>query len=635
MVDATPSNAGAQFKSAQRLQANGEFNRAIELYNKLLAIDPDVPEVLNNLGNALRDVGRLDDAVAIYRRALKIKPNFSAAYNNLGLAQGRMGSFGDALESYRHAVSVNPDFADAYNNEGNALVNLGRTGEAISSYRKAIALRTGFVEAQTNLGNALRDLGHLEEAFEWQKRACECNPRIPETYYNCGNVLLDLLRLDEAHDAYSRALKLRENYPRALVALARVMRLKAQFAEAEEACQRALRIEPKFAEALSFLGELKTDAGDFDDALELFGQAIERDPSLVAAWCGIARCRQIGPEDVQWRDAAQRLLSQSLPIRDEIALQYAVGKALNDCGEWEQAFVHYRRANELTRKCAARYDQAAFASEVKCVIDRYNRREITRLSAFGVESERPVFIVGMPRSGTTLAEQILASHPCVFGAGELSFWGEAAAKLTAKQAQSITGDEVARFSMQYLMQIEKLSPDAWRVVDKMPLNYLNLGLIHAALPRARIILMSRNAPDVCLSIYFQNFSVAHGYATDLNDLVHFYQQSIKVINYWRSALPDGILMEVPYENLVQDPEFWSRKMVEFIGLKWDARCLDFHKTRRMVITPSRWQVRQQASSDSIGRWRRYEQFVAPLMALVTDLGGTGCESGGSASTLGG
>ena len=618
MSGSTSNDAAELFRIALLLQSRGEFSKAIELYNNVLAIEPDVPEVHNNLGIALLESGRLDDAVVSYRRALLIKPDFAAAYNNLGTAQRRMGLLPDALESYSHAVSFIPEFADAHNNIGNVLRDLGKSSEAILSYQTAIALRAEFIEAHSNLGNLLRDLGRLDEALVSHKKACECNPKIAEAYYNCGNVLLDLLRLDEAQSAYFQALKLKANYPRALVALARVMRLQARSVESEAACQRALAIEPNFADALSFLGELKTDTGDFEDALELFRKAVNYQPNLVAAWCGIARCRQIGYEDVQWREAANRLLRQRLPIQEEIALQYAIGKVLNDCSEFEQAFKHYRRANELSRRCGAPYDHGAFASEVTGIMNRFTPQEIARLRAFGAASECPVFIVGMPRSGTTLAEQILASHPHIFGAGELAFWGEAATCLASRPIQSVTSDEVAKLAQRYLTQLESLSGTSRRVVDKMPLNYLNLGLIHAALPRARIIVMNRTPRDVCLSIYFQNFSISHGYATDLNDIAHFYRQFRRIMNYWKVVLPEGVLMEVQYEGLVHNLGWWSQKIVEFIGLEWDTRCLEFHKTRRTVITPSRWQVRQQVGSSGVDRWRRYEQFIGPLAALAVE-----------------
>jgi hypothetical protein len=246
-------------------------------------------------------------------------------------------------------------------------------------------------------------------------------------------------------------------------------------------------------------------------------------------------------------------------------------------------------------------------------------------------SERPVIIVGTPRSGTSLAEQILASHPAVFGAGELSFWNEAAAVFDSSASGVATeASMIAGFAQAYLRQLGELSPDARRVVDKMPTNFVILGLIHAALPNARIIHMRRNPIDTCLSIYFQNFSIAHAYASDLEDLAHYYSEYLRLMAHWHAVLPQGMLLDVSYEDLVSQPAASIRRMLEFVGLPWDGRCLDFHATKRTVITSSKWQVRQKISNAAVGRWRNYERFVGPLRRLLA------CEAreqqGGTAGT---
>ena len=213
------------------------------------------------------------------------------------------------------------------------------------------------------------------------------------------------------------------------------------------------------------------------------------------------------------------------------------------------------------------------------------------------------------RSGTSLAEQILASHPAVFGAGELTFWGRAS-------AIDLSDAALVGLSDGYLQLLRHLSADALKVVDKFPTNFLTLGLIHAALPQARIIHMHRNAIDTCLSIYFQHFEAANSYANDLDDLAHYYRQYRRIMQHWRSVLPPSVLLEVPYEGLVTDLQAWTRKMLDFISLPWDPRCLDFHRTERPVVTASRWQVRQRISTASVERWRNYQEFVGPLKSLL-------------------
>jgi hypothetical protein len=243
---------------------------------------------------------------------------------------------------------------------------------------------------------------------------------------------------------------------------------------------------------------------------------------------------------------------------------------------------------------------------------------LSRAAGAAIASERPVFVVGMPRSGTSLAEQMLASHPAVFGAGELPFWSNVSAHLESSTAggDAGAGGAIGGCGRDYLRLLDDLSPGAMRVVDKMPSNFLSLGLIHAALPNARIIHMRRNPIDTCLSIYFQNFDVAHSYASDLEDLAHYYTEYLRLMKHWGSLLPKQALMDVPYEGLVDDPEAWSRGMIEFIGLPWDSSCLDFHRTDRAVVTRSRWQVRQAISKSSVQRWHHYERFVGPLLKLL-------------------
>jgi hypothetical protein len=241
----------------------------------------------------------------------------------------------------------------------------------------------------------------------------------------------------------------------------------------------------------------------------------------------------------------------------------------------------------------------------------FDRNTLAALRPGGIASELPVFVVGMPRSGTSLTEQILASHPQVHGAGELLYWIFAADAERAATLEQRAGS-IAELGRAYLEGLATQAPDASRVVDKLPVNFRHIGLIHAALPGARFIHLERNPLDTCLSIYFQGFSAAHPYATDFGDLAHYYQEYRRLIAHWRAVLPPRTLLDVQYEDLVDNPEDWSRRMLAHIGLPWDSRCLEFHRTDRPVLTASNWQVRQPINKRSVERWRRYEQFIAPL-----------------------
>jgi tetratricopeptide (TPR) repeat protein len=322
-------------------------------------------------------------------------------------------------------------------------------------------------------------------------------------------------------------------------------------------------------------------------------------------------------DDSAWLEGTEALLATRLPLGQEISLRYALGKYFDDLKRYEEAFSNYRQANELTKRYGVGYDRAGQTERVDRVIGAFEAASIRQYQSRGDVSERPVFVVGMLRSGTSLTEQILASHPAVFGAGELPFWQTAfaayeAAELAGHQGASL----IPGMARDYTDHLTALSGDARRIIDKLPLNFMNLGLICAAFPRARIIHVRRHPIDTCLSIYFQYLSELHSYAHDLEDLAHYYGEYLRISRHWRTVLPRTTLLEVPYEGLIEDQEGWTRRMLDFIGLPWDARCLDFHQTDRSVITLSKWQVRQKIHAASAGRWRNYEKYVAPLRHLV-------------------
>ncbi|HEY4970797.1 MAG TPA: sulfotransferase, partial [Steroidobacteraceae bacterium] len=365
-------------------------------------------------------------------------------------------------------------------------------------------------------------------------------------------------------------------------------------------------------------GSLAIDHGRFDEAEDLLRKALAIDPELPEALASLATLRKMSPADSPWRDAAERVLARGLPVSHAINLHHALGKYYDDVDDRDAAFQHHRRGNELARHSRLRYDRAEMTQRVTRTLAAFDRDVFAAaLRSGGLGSERPVFVVGMPRSGTSLTEQILASHPEVHGAGELLYWIFAADAERAVTAEKRAAT-IAELGRAYLKGLATQAPDASRVVDKLPVNFRNIGLIHAALPGARFIHLERNPLDTCLSIYFQGFSAAHPYATDFGDLAHYYHEYRRLMAHWRAVLPPQTLLDVRYEGLVDDPEGWSRRMLAHIGLPWDPRCLEFHRTHRPVLTASNWQVRQPISKGSVDRWRRYERFIGPLREALGD-----------------
>ncbi|HXP26962.1 MAG TPA: tetratricopeptide repeat protein [Steroidobacteraceae bacterium] len=599
------------------LRARGRLDEAVSCHRRAIALKPDYAEAHNNLGSALRDSKRPDHAVASYRQAISIKPDFAMAHMNLGDTLLALGRLDEAAWSYRRVLHFRPDSVEAHNNLGNALRDSGRLEEAAASYRCAVAIRPDYAKLHNNLGNALLDLGRIEEAVASYSRALELEPDFAKAHSNLGSAFRELAKLDEAEASYRRALAIRADSSEILTNLGVVQRLQGRADEAEASLRRALSIDPGAAPTITSLAELYADRGQFAEAENLYKKAYAGHPESAQAWAGLAALRKMTSDDSAWIKEAQRIAQRPLRPRDEAHLRYAMGKFFDDVQDYEQAFVSYRRANEIAKAYSPPHDRQHLARTFEFTTRLYDREWLDRAKVTSNSSSRPIFIVGMPRSGTSLAEQILASHPAVFGAGELSFWKTASLQVGSAALESgFDGSVLAKLADEYLQLLTGLSLDASRVVDKMPANFAHLGMIHAALPNARFIHMRRNPIDTCLSIYFQNFHVAHSYANDLEDLAHYHHEYQLLMQHWRSILPPSAILEVPYEALVADQETWSRKMLDFVGLPWDPACIDFHQTNRRVSTFSKWQVRQKISKTSVERWRNYAPFVGPLMHLT-------------------
>ena len=513
--------------------------------------------------------------------------------------------------------AVNWADAAAHLKRGDALARDGRLHEAIASYQEALSVHAGLAEAHFNIGNALIDLGRPAEAVACYARVLSIHPESAEAHHNLGNAWRSQERLDQAIDSYRRALELQPDFAIAHASLGTALRLAGRSSEAEASFLRAQELTPDSAMVCAAMAELRADQGQITPAEKLYRRAIELDAQCAEAWVGLARLRKQTRDDANWLTEAQRVARSGLPIKKELLLRYAVGKALDDVGNHDLAFSNYRRANELNKRHMMPYDRPQVMQVVELIIKNQNAKWLQQAANDGVRSERPVFIVGMLRSGTTLVEQILASHPAVVGAGELPYWNAAMVDGGPDVlARGAHGHPLAELARRYLESLPAGSGDTRRVIDKTPGNFLHLGLIHAALPEARIIHMRRHPIDTCLSIYFQHLEAFHNYASDLEDLAHYYTQYQRLMQHWRSVLPASVFLEVAYEELVADTETCARRMLEFIGLPWHPQCLEFHKTERTVLTASKWQVRGAINNSAVGRWRAYQKFLAPLLGLI-------------------
>jgi tetratricopeptide (TPR) repeat protein len=488
--------------------------------------------------------------------------------------------------------------------------------EAVARLEEVLAIKPRHALANANLGAAFVNLGRYVEADQALRRAMALDPNFGGAYLNLGNLLQLRGEFAASVDVLRRGVKKDPRNPEMLVCLGFALGVRREIKEAKGCFERALRLQPRNASALCGAGWVAGIEGRFDEAEKSYRSALEVDPHKVAAWAWLAHLRRMTPADKDWLEGVERTLASGVPPVEESRLRFAMGKYFDDTGEYPRAFEQFKRGNELFKKAVDPYDREARAKFVDDMTRVYSAQRLAQPPQGACESVRPIFVTGMPRSGTSLVEQIIASHPDAVGAGELDYWSEAA----HRHGQAVRSDVpdalmAKRLADEYLRRLAGYSTDAKRVVDKSTFNSSHLGLIHAALPKAHIIYVRRDPIDVCLSCYFQDFANAMSWTMDLADLAHYYREHHRLMEHWRSVLPEGTLLDVSYAELVADPETWSRKIIEFIGLPWDPRCLEFHQTKRAVVTASHWQVRQKVYSSSVGRWKNYQKFIKPLLEL--------------------
>jgi tetratricopeptide (TPR) repeat protein len=515
--------------------------------------------------------------------AAAVRPDRTKAQHLFHQGNGffEQGAHAEAATLYEKAVELDPSHAEARNNLGSALTHLGRIEEAEQCFRQSIAVKPNFSDPHTNLGILLRQKGHLVDSEAFLRRALKLRPTDVDARINLGLTLVFLGRLRDARACFTKVLK----------------------------------TTPRNGPALFGMGQLAMAEGRFEEAESTYRRIMEINPRMTNAWAALPLTRKMTTADGEWLKRTEEIATSKIHPLEEANLRFAMGKYCDDVGEFSQAFQNFKRGNELLKTTAEDYDRKGRSQLIDRLIRVYSRESISNIGAAGSSSAKPVFVVGMPRSGTSLAEQIIASHPSAYGAGELDFWNSPALK-EAGIAQGILSETArSKVAEEYLRILASLSGDASRVVNKAPVNSDFLGLIYSVFPNARVIYMQRDPIDTCLSCYFQQFLTGVNFAFDMSDLVHYYREHQRVMAHWRSVLPPGFMLEVPYEELVVEQETWSRKMLEFIGLEWDPQVLEFHTNERHVTTASAWQVRQKVYKSSVARWRHYEKFIGPLKAL--------------------
>ncbi len=503
--------------------------------------------------------GQNGDATAAFRRAIELRFDYPEAHNNLGISLKAAGLMDEAIAEYRQAIALRPAYARAYNNLGVAQLEKAQPEEALSAFAQAVALQPGFAEAQQKLARA---------------------------YFDCGTMHVGRLELDEAVGCF----------------------------------RRAVEVDAASAASWHALGAALNCLGQFDEAAGCFRQALAINPeprfyrSLVTTGRNSATAAEIA-------ELRRRLESPSLTTDERVTVGFVLGKLLDEAGRYDEAFEFISRANRVFRESrAARgiyFDANALHHTVDMQIAAFTPEFFDMRRAWGQRTARPVFIVGMPRSGTSLVEQIAASHPAVFGAGEMpvlqrlpirrvapEMWNAEEVRASAKIYDDALGARAGRGAM--------------RITDKMLNNLFLLGIAGTLFPDARVIFCSRDARDNCVSCFFQHFdgdNILFSY--ELADCARQLLESRRITAHWKKSLRLPML-EVQYESLVENQESESRRIIEFLGLPWHRDCLNFHRATRPVMTMSVWQVRQPMYDGAIGRWRHYQRQLAALDEILGD-----------------
>jgi tetratricopeptide (TPR) repeat protein len=578
--------ASNQLIAKKKEQANRHFQarqlpQAHALYTELCQANNQDANAWFMLGIIKGQIGRINEAEECCRKALTLQPNNYSAWDNLGIALMLQGRAQEAKSCFENALRINPADEQACNAMGNLMREQGRQQEAVKYFRKALSIKPDYAEAHNNLANVYKDSCQTDIAIASYREALRINPNYTEACFNLGTALAAKGDLRAALASYRRTLKLQPGSVEAIAAIASIYEMQSEYTKAQEILEPCLKGKPVPACVALAFADLAPWTGKTTEAIKLLEQVLaDQSPGLINR---------------------QELL-------------FKLGRLLDKQNRFDKAFSVYQKANSIR---PYPYEMETTRKQIQALKSVFNADTVRQMQQAENTSDLPVFIVGMPRSGSTLVEQIVACHPDVHGAGELPYLTEVISTARARHngndafmAHPPPG-ELDELAQQYLAKLTPLAPGSRYISDKMPHNFLLLGHIDRLFPQAHVIHCVRNPLDTCLSIYFQNFNANHPYAADPELLGDYYTQYIDLMRHWKQVLNIPIL-DVQYEELVRNQKQTSRMIVDFLQLEWNDKCLAFHESTRVVTTPSYNQVKQPVHSGSIDRWKNYTGFLQPL-----------------------
>jgi Flp pilus assembly protein TadD len=623
ILQSFPKHAGALHLLGIIAHQAGNAPAGIELLQQAVAAKGDVALYHTNLGEMLRLSGRFKEAIAAGLRAIELEPNQPAALNNLGIAYFDTEDFEPAERCYRRALALDPGFAEAYSNLGNVLRTRKRLDEAVVAYNRAIELKPTYAEAYNNLGTTLRDQKKAAESEAVYLKALALKPEDPPTLNNLALALLALEREEEAEAAVGRALVLAPDDADAHNLAGRILLDNSKPEQAVASFLEAIAKKPDMVDAHNNLGNALKELGRVEEAMEAYYNARRIEPKATAVFINLVDAKAFKSADDPDLLAMEELAKEmpSLSEDEQMQLHFSLSKAYGDLKRHGESFEHMLQGSALKRKQITYLER-----DTLWLFDRIREvftPELMRSKAgSGDPSDVPLFILGMPRSGSTLVEQVLASHPRVFGAGELKDFDKVAKSVHGPGGAiiaypeflaSFDAEHLRRMGAHYVHRLRAYSADAPRITNKMPSSSFYVGLIHLCLPNARIIHTVRNPVDTCLSCFSKLFSGEQSFSYELGELGRYYRKYHELMEHWRRVLPPGVMLDVQYEEVVADFETQARRIVAHCGLEWNEACLAFHENKRPVKTASSLQVRRPIYQSSIGRWLPYKDQLEPLL----------------------
>lgn len=615
------SNLGEMYRITKALTLSIQYGQ------QAVALDPHAATGWSNLGIAYYDAKDYEQAEVCQQRALAIDPQLSCSLNNLGSIYNALNNTHRAKEYYQAAINVSPNFVDSLNNLAVLLLQEHAWSQAHTYLCRVLSLVPHFADAHCNMGFTLLGLEQLDNAQPYFERALALKPDYAEAYYGCARIHLLRQHFIEAEHAIRKAMRINPQSVEFYQCLASIYHEQDQSIQAIEYLEQALALDDAGAGLYLNQGLIWMDLGDLPRAEAAFSKAAadQQMDTRIGAHYSLVQLRKVTPAHPSTHDLLA--ITRDLPAvpQNQLAyLYFALGKCYDDMGEWSQAFQFFAQGCRVKR-AQITYDAEQQVTLAHKVTQVFTPQLIDSLRPYANPSALPIFIVGMPRAGTSLIEQIISSHPQVHGAGELKYLNDLfdtpfKTNLTAHYYP----DNLVHFSPEtcqalikkYLSHLRRFSTDARHITDKMPYNYIALGVIHALLPNATIIHVKRDPMDTCLSCYTKLFTQGQYYSYDLTELGQYYRGYERIMNHWRQLLPDDAWLEIAYEDVVSNLEAEAKRVLDFCGLPWDPGCLEFYRTQRLVRTASFVQVRQPVYTSSIARWRQYQQELAPLIDVL-------------------